>query len=90
MGKSIKAKLTIGALGLVIIVCIAITGVVSFIINRQNIQAVQRDLEKARIVVETELSERQRNLAGEMSGMVVENKVGDTVRFLFDYSEDSF
>jgi methyl-accepting chemotaxis protein len=86
MGKSLRAKLTIGALGLVVIVCVAITAVVSFIINRQNLQAVQRDLEKAVVVVETELVERQQNLATEINRLAVENTIGATVKFFSDYA----
>lgn len=88
MGKSLRAKLTIGALGLVFLVCFAITSVVSFIINRQNLQAVERNLEKAMVVAETELVEKQRGLTAEIKRMVVENKVGATVKFLHDYKDD--
>lgn len=88
MKKSLRAKLTFGAMGLVLIVCLAITAVVSFISNRQNLQAVQRDLGKAIIIAETELDGKKQNLAAEVNRMVVENKIGPTVKFLYDYLED--
>ncbi len=87
MGASLKAKLTAGALGLVLVVCAAIIFAVSFLINRQNLQAVQRDLRKAENICQTELTERQNNLSGEINRMVVENSLGATVKFLYEFSD---
>lgn len=88
MKKSLRAKLTIGAMGLVVIVCLAITAVVSFISNRQNLQSVERDLGKAIVIAKTELDDKKQSMAAEVNRMIVENKIGPTVKFLYDYLED--
>lgn len=87
MKKSLRAKLTIGAMGLVITVCLAITAVVSFISNRQNLQTVERDLGKATIIAQTELEDVKEGLAEEVNRLIVENKIGATVKFLAEYLE---
>ncbi len=89
MGKSLKVKLATGALGLVLLVCIAIVVAVSFLVNQQNFEAVQRNLDKAKTVCEIELKERQKNLTDEINRMVVENSLGATIKFLFEFSEDT-
>jgi methyl-accepting chemotaxis protein len=88
MKKSLRAKLTLGAMGLVVIVCLAITAVVSFISNRQNLQSVERDLGKALVIAQTELDGKKLNMSAEVNRMIVENKIGPTVKFLYDYLED--
>ncbi len=86
--KSLKLKLVTGALGLVMIVSLAITAVVSVIVNRQNRSAVNVSLEKAMAVVRHDLAERQQNMIAEINQMVAANKIGSTVKFLSEFAKD--
>lgn len=89
MGKSLKSKLTIGALGIVILVCIAIVIAVSYLIDQQNLQAVQRNLDKAAGVCRVELGDRKDSAASEINRMVVENSIGAMVKFLHEFSDSN-
>ena len=86
--KSLKLKLVVGALGLVLLVSFAITIVVSIIVKRQNHKAVNINLEKAMEVVRHELKDRKDIALAEVEQMVAAKNIGGTVKFLSEFADD--
>jgi methyl-accepting chemotaxis protein len=85
--RNLKYKLVAGAFGLVLIFSLAITVVVSIIVNRQNRAAVNFNLESAMSIVRDDLHERKQKMAKELRQMVVDNQIGPTVKFLSEFAD---
>ena len=86
--KSLKIKLVAGALGLVLMVSMAITVVVSVIVNRQNRTAVHLNLDNAMAIVRDDLKDRTQKISEAIDRMVMVHKIGGMVKFLSEFAED--
>ena len=87
MNKKLRYKILKGALILVFIVCVAITAVVSLIINQQSRDTAQQAITKSLTVLQNSLVDRQTLFSESMSQMVTVNKIGDIVKFLTGYKD---
>lgn len=87
MNKKLRYKILKGALILVFIVCVAITAVVSLIINQQSRDTAQQAITKSLTVVQNSLVDRQTLFSESMSQMATVNKIGDVVNFLIGYKD---
>ena len=87
MNKKLRYKILKGALILVFIVCVAITAVVSLIVNQQSSDTAQQAIAKSLTVVQNSLVDRQKLFSESMSQMVTVNKIGDVVKFLIEYKD---
>lgn len=87
MSKKLRYKILTGALILVFIVCVALTVVVSFIINQQNRDSAHQLIAKSLTVVQNSMVDRQKSLSQSISQMITVNKIGDVVKFLIEYKD---
>jgi methyl-accepting chemotaxis protein len=82
---SLKGKMIIGALALVMMVMLVSAGVVSFVLHRQYREAVNRDITKTVNVVRDDLLSTQEKLLGDTRQMATIDTMGAKVKFLSTY-----
>jgi methyl-accepting chemotaxis protein len=87
--KKLRMKILAGALGLVIMVSLISTLVVSVIVNKQNRASVNLSLEKGLAIVKDDLGQRQEAVLNELEQMTELNKLGENVKFILDYSSNA-
>ncbi len=88
MKKRLRLKILAGALGLVLMVSLASTVVVSIIVNRQNQTSVNRSLHKALGLVRQELTQKETVLLDEVRQMVTSNEIGGSLKFLSGFNDN--
>jgi methyl-accepting chemotaxis protein len=86
LSKKLRMKILAGALGLVLMVSLISTVVVSVIINKQNHLAVNRALEKGLSIVKDDLSRKQTAVLADLEQIKTLNKTGEDVKFILDYT----
>jgi methyl-accepting chemotaxis protein len=89
LSKKLRMKILAGALGLVIMVSLISTIVVSVIVNKQNRTAMNRSLEKGLAIVKDDLGLKQAAVRNELEQMTELNKLGENVKFILDYTNDA-
>ncbi|MCG8635704.1 MAG: methyl-accepting chemotaxis protein [Desulfobacterales bacterium] len=85
--KKLRYKILLGALALVLTVSIAITSVVSFLVTRQNKDAVHLSLNKTLTVIRDSVSETETAFAASIQHMATANKLGADVKFLGEFKD---
>lgn len=86
---TLKNKLILGSLTLVIVVMVATTLVVSYLINRQN-GAQSFDLvTKSLNVVASDLGEKKGKLAADASQASTMNDMGSSLKFVYEMKDDA-
>ncbi len=83
----LRYKILLGVFALVLMVSIAITAVVSFLVTRQNKDAVHLSLNKTLTVIRDSVSETQGSFAAAIQHMATANKLGDDVKFLGEFRD---
>ena len=83
--KKMGYKILLGAIILVAIVCTAITVVVSTIVSNQNKDLVNTNLKKTLTVIRDSLVEKQADLSDTIGQMAKVNKIGDDIKFLYEF-----
>ena len=85
---SLKNKLVVGSLAMVVLVMLASAVVMSVVINRQNKAASFENIEKSINIVRDELLSMQTKLLSDTHQMAVNNEMGVTLRFVMDFQKD--
>ncbi len=88
MTRKLGLKLIMGAVFLMVLIGVAITGVVWVIIGNQNRDAVQTGVNKALSVVQEAVVERQQDMTATVEQMVTMNKMGSLIKFLDKFKKD--
>ena len=82
---TLKNKLVVGSLTMVILVMAASAAVVSVVINRQNRDASYQNIEKSLNIMKSELSVIQNKLLSDVRQMANINAMGSSIKFILDF-----
>ena len=85
---TLRYKILLGALLLVVTVSAAITTVVSVLVIQQNKESVRMSLDKSVSVIQEQIAERRHAFAASMQHMAAANKIGADVKFLMEYADN--
>ncbi len=84
---TLRYKILLGALLLVVTVSAAITTVVSVLVIQQNKDSVRMSLDKSVSVIQEQIVERRQAFAASMQHMAAANKLGEDVKFLMEFAD---
>lgn len=84
---TLRHKMLLGALLLVVTVSAAIPTVVSVLVIQQNKDSVRLSLEKSVSAIQEQTADRRDTFASSIDHMAAANKIGDDVKFLMEFAD---
>ena len=86
--KKLRSKILLGALVLVLVVSMAITTVVSFLVTRQNAAAVHHSLDRTLTIVRDAVSSTRSVFTEAVRHMAIAAKLGQDAKFLDEFKDN--